>query len=546
MSFISNFVGFTKKSDLSKLGKSDTMNMFVTTTDATEHAFQKILKPMPGYENLNVDVPGEPQGTYRVSRGEDGVPVVYGVWGGKLYLIIQEDGRTTATHIGTLANSTGKCTFAETSGYGKTAPHLCVCDGSGVYAVNTTLPKAGQIADFRTIKLPIEYGTEAAEGQRIRASYICYLYGYLLVGAKDHEGADTDIFYRSYQYPFENTTTSGAIDYDIFMAETTSETEGYGKWTMSEWQPDNTLIGCANGSRFFTFGQRSFQVFTWQDSITTPFTSPDTASFLIGIKNRDSLALFGSQVFWLGAADAGDGVVYTMTGDASPQRISTDEIEAIIKKQDSTNMDAYVFRYEGHPFYVMRFKGGSGDNGETLVYDIREQGWTRMGSYDGDLEDIGCFRYTSPTYLTDGTLVFQEAGTLVKASQEYWWEHDGTPIPRFRVGGVLSSDNKVFKINSLKFLTNNGDYGSSYYEGDTNNEEPHILFSFAKNGEDIEDTAGDVEEIFLGYTGYYDYDLVIKGLGKATYLSIKVQCDCNIPFAIYGMDISATPCSSRY
>ena len=86
MSFVSNLVGFTRKSMLPKVGKSDTYNMYVESKDAGEHAFSVILRPMPGYATVS-DLPvGLPQGTYRCSRGYDGRPTVYGVWGSKVYL----------------------------------------------------------------------------------------------------------------------------------------------------------------------------------------------------------------------------------------------------------------------------------------------------------------------------------------------------------------------------------------------------------------------------------------------------------------------------
>ena len=79
MSFVSNLVGFTRKSILPKVGKSDTYNMYVESKDAGEHAFTAILRPMPGYRLESDTVEGQPQGTYRVSRGsQDGKPAVYG------------------------------------------------------------------------------------------------------------------------------------------------------------------------------------------------------------------------------------------------------------------------------------------------------------------------------------------------------------------------------------------------------------------------------------------------------------------------------------
>lgn len=513
MSFVSNLVGFTRKSILPKVGKSDTYNMYVESKDAGEHAFTAILRPMPGYRLESDTVVGQPQGTYRVSRGsQDGKPAVYGVWGRKLYLLIEGEGSITPYEIGDIAGS-GKCSFCETSGYGKAAPHLVLCDGVNVYAVTTTLAPIEQKADFRTIAMPKAYGSDASDTDLIRPAWVAYLYGYLVVGA-----AGTDMFYRSVQYPFETN------DDDIMQL---GSTNGYGKWTFSEWQPDNTLAGCSNGSRLFTLGERSFQVFTFQDSIESPFASPDTAAQNIGIKAPYSLELYGEQIFWLGSSLMGDGSVYTMGPDARPSRISTDEIEDIMARCDQRLARAFIFKWKSHPMYVLDFPADD----LTLVYDIRENGWTRVGSRQPNGQE-GCFRYTSAVPSAEGDVLLQGDGVLVKATVEKWNEHDSTPILRKRAGGILSSDYKPFKIGAIKLITNNGDYPLTLGHA------PQVFLRYSADGA----TWRRSSTYSLGNAGRYDYDTVFRNLGKVQYLTVEVGTSENIGFALYGMDVTGTTC----
>lgn len=509
MSFVSNLVGFTKKSSLPKLGKSDTYNMYVETKDATEHAFTTVLRPMPGYELLTDIVPGEPQGTFRCSRGYDeDRPAVYGVWGKKLYLLREEDDGVDPYFIADIAGS-GKVSFCETSGYGKSAPHLVLCDGVNVYAVTTNMTPIQQKADFKVVTMPLKYPDEQVE--RITPSWVAYLYGYLVVGAKD-----TDMFYLSVQFPFETDADPMRLD----------ENE-WGKWVFSEWQPDNTITGCSNGSRLFTFGTRSFQVFTFQDSTTNPFASPDTASQNIGIKSGSSLACYGDSVFWLGSSSMGDGSVYMMGADAVPKRISTDEIEEVIAASTQANATAFVMKWKSHPFYVLSFP----DNGITLCYDIREGGWTRMGSRAADGSET-TFRYSNAIVGRDGAFWLQGNGVLVKATTEKWDEHDSTPILRKRAGGILSSDNKPFKIGAIRLITNNGDYPLMLDRA------PMITMRYSRDGA----TWNRTSTYSLGQAGRYDYDTVFRNLGKVQYLTVEVGTAENIGFALYGMDVSGTTC----
>ena len=509
MSFVSNLVGFTRKSMLPKVGKSDTYNMYVESKDAGEHAFSVILRPMPGYATVS-DLPvGLPQGTYRCSRGYDGRPTVYGVWGSKVYLLMEDGDNVTPYLVADIAGQ-GKCTFCETSGYGKTSPHLVICDGVNVYAVDTTLPPIQQKSDFKVVKMPLVYPDATID--RITPSWVAYMYGYLLVGAKD-----TDMFYRSVQYPFE--TTDDVMDLEA--------TNGYGHWTFSEWQPDNTIMGCSTGSRLFTLGARSFQVFTFQDSTQNPFASPDTASQNIGIRSAESLETYGDYIFWMGSSSMGDGTVYMMGSDIQPKRISTDEIEEIISKCDSSICRAFIMKWKSHPFYILDFPA----DGITLNYDIREGGWTRVGSRDASGNEA-CFRYSNAILSKNEELLLQGDSVLVKATMEKWDEHDSTPILRKRAGGILSSDNKPFKIGAIKLITNNGDYPLVLDHA------PQIFLRYSADGATWKRSS----TYTLGSAGRYDYDTVFRNLGKVQYLTVEVGTSENIGFALYGMDVTGTTC----
>lgn len=511
MSFVQNLVGFVKKSSLAKIGRSDTLNMYVEQKDSNEHGFTVILKPMPGYKKV-CDIKGKPQGTYRCSRSYDNRPAVYGVWDSRLYLISKnDDGEFKPVEIGKIAGE-GKVSFCETNGYGKDSPHLVLCDGVNVYAVPTTHLPAVQREEFRTIELPYKYPDSTTE--RISPSWVAYMYGYLLVG---DEG--TDIFYNSYQYPFENLGVGG-IDYDIFELK---KTMGYGHYTMSEWQPDNTIAGVGNGSRLFTLGERSFQVFTYQSSKDMPFASPDTASVSIGIKNRDSLSQYGGSIFWLGSADMGDGVVYTMGSDASPQRISTDEIEEIISGLNYNYLNCFTMRIGSHPLYVMNFFADD----KTLAYDVKEGGWIRLSSSDNGGNEKS-YRYSNAVVSVDGNLWLQYEGGLAETTQETWLEHDGTPILRKRVGGVVSSDHKPFKVQKISLMTNNGDYPL------VKGRSAKITIRYSRNGT----TWQEASTHSLGSVGQYDYDTVFRNLGISKHFIIDVGTSENIPFALYGMDLN--------
>lgn len=512
MSFIQNIVGFVKKSSFSKIGRSDTLNMYVEKKDQSEHGFAVVLKPMPGYKKV-CDIPGAPRGTFRCSRSFDGKPAVYGVWGDKLYLIVRDDeGNFSPVEIG-LVSGEGRVSFCETNAYGNNIPRLIVCDGINVYAVPMASDPMVQQAEFKTIALPFKYPGSTTE--RIKPSWVASMYNYLIVGA---EG--TDMFYYSYQFPFETG------DDDVFEVKNTG---GVGNYVMSEWQPDNTIAGVGNGSRLFTLGEKSFQVFTYQSSVDMPFASPDTASQSIGIKNKDSLAQYGGSIFWLGSADMGNGSIYTMGADASPVRISTDEIEEMIAGYDCDNLESFVMKIGSHPLYVINFKS----NKQTLAYDVKEEGWIRLSSRDTKGNE-GSYRYKYAVISVDGKLWLQYNGGLAQTTTEDWYEHDGTPIIRKRVGGVISSEHQPFKIPKVQLITNNGDYPL------VKGRPAKVTMRYSRNGTTFQEAS----TRSLGSVGQYDYDTVFKNLGKAKHFIIELGTSENIPFALYGIDIKAIKCGN--
>ena len=519
-SFIQNLVGFSTKSDLAKLGNGFTQNMYVETTDATEHAVSRVLRPFPGYSSV-ASAEGAPRGLFRVSRGYDGLPKVYGVWGNTLYLFKDDN---TLFAVGIVSVGTNKCQFAETGGEGDAHPHLVVVDGQFCFAVDTTLSPTLQAADFRKLMLPVRAG-DSTGSILVQPSHVAYAYGYLVIN--DY---NTDALYFSYQYPFEQLNKSGTgIEYDIFRCtENSAFYISKGGWVeYAEWQPDNTIAMVGNGSRIFTFGARSYQIFAYNSSGNTPFTSPDTAANMVGIKNADSLAVFGNRCVWLGAAEQGEGQVYSLTSDNVLERISTPEIERRIDKCDFRACRSFIFQYGHHVFYVLSFPADA----VTIAYDFAEQGWVDLQSLtpQGKAE---AFRYENTAMDHNGNTVLQYNGGLVKVDSSKWSEHDGRHIVRKRAGGMVQVNHRPFFVDAVKLLTNNGEYGTLA------GSDCRVMLRYSVDGASYED----METYSMGAVGQYGFDTEFYNLGLAKYLTIEVGCSEDVPFAIYGMTASVREC----
>lgn len=565
---INNIAGPITKSNLAKVGLGESVNLFPEMQQNNDEKSTAILMRTVQGEVLAQSLPGKCRGMYRVSRGYDNKPVLYAVYGHILYLI---NSNNDATAIGTIQSSTSECHMTETGGYGSAHPHLIVVDGSTVYAVDTGLSIGDQQLQFTTIKLPCRVNTDIA----IQPTHCAYAYGYLLIN-----DAGTDAFYTSYQYPFEIENTkpdsfyedrdqfniwwmgldedtkvkyiAGEIEdslytkYEEFIKGTADDTPEvndlfrvgtiqfakYGFITYSEWCPDNTIALCSNGSKLYTFGERSWQGFSYNDDKNNPFSSPDNAAGNIGIKAPNSLAMLGNSVLWLGSSDIGDNGVFLIK-DTTLTRISTQDIEREITQLKNIEA-AYssIWQEHQHTFYSLTFESSK----KTFVYDLTENAWHYRASYDKN-NHLTYWRYNHATYAYSKIYVGTN-DALCYMDENKYTEHDDKVIYKMRRGGVLTSNNCPFFIDELRLIANQGQhsFNDQYTDLEMN---PRISFRWSWDGS----TFTDYQDAYLGKIGNYTYDTSVFGLGMGSYFTLEVSTTEPIPLAIESVVINYSPCA---
>ena len=567
---IENIAGKISKSNLAKVGLGEAVNMFVEQQENDNEKSTSILMRTVMGEVKAADINGQCRGMYRVSRGYDNRPVLYAVFGNSLYLI---DENNHVEFISNINSYGSQCHMTETGGYGSAHPHLIIVDGYNVYAVNTGLSIGDQQLDFRAIKLPLRVNSKDTY---IKPTHCAYLYGYLIVN-----DAGTDAFYTSYQYPFEIEDTQDAafyqkrnnfitwwmdlddetkeqykageiqdayyelykefIDgtaddtpekYDVFRVQTV-EYADYGFITYSEWCPDNTIALCSNGSKLYTFGERSWQVFSYNDDMNNPFSSPDNAAGNIGIKAPNSLAMLGNTVLWLGSSDIGDNGVF-MISDTTIKRISTQDIEReITQVVNPENAYSQIWQEHMHVFYSITFE----DSKKTFVYDVSEDAWHYRASYDKN-NRLTYWRYNNATFAY-GKIYVGTPTALCYMDENKYTEHDGRPIYKMRRGGVLTSNDQPFYIDDMRLIINNGQHSfNDQYDNLELN--PRVSIRYSWDGS----TWSDYEDAYMGKIGRYDYETNIYGCGMGRYFTLEISTTENIPMSIENLQISWSPCSN--
>lgn len=566
---VQNIAGSITKSNLAKVGLGESVNMYMERQNPSEHSCELLMRTINGTVQA-AEIQGKCRGMYRVSRGYDERPVLYAVYDKTLYLI---DENHNVSSIGTIQSFGSECHMCETGGYGSAHPHLIIVDGFNVYAVNTGLSIGDQQADFRRIDLPLRVNST---DQYINPTHCAYLYGYLVVN-----DAGTDAFYTSYQYPFEiddtqdpqfynkrksfitwwmtlsdeekeaykagenqdyyyetykefitGTASDDPEKYDLFRVWTVQYAK-YGFITYSEWSPDNTLALCSNGSHLYTFGERSWQNFSYNDNIDMPFTSPDNAAGNIGIKAPNSLAMLGNNVLWLGSSDIGENGIF-MIRDTDLKRVSTQDIEReIAQLKNPDNAYSSIWVEHQHVFYSITFE----DSQKTFVYDLTEDAWHYRSSYD-DQNHLTFWRYSHCTFAY-GKIYCSAKNVLCYMDENKYTEHDGRCILKMRRGGVLTNNDCPFFIDSAELIVNNGQHSfdDHYYDLELN---PRISIRYSWDGS----TWSDYEDYDLGKIGQYDYSTTIWQLGCGKYFTLEISTTENIPLAIENLKIQFTPGSN--
>lgn len=572
---IENIAGSITKSNLMKVGLGTSINLFLERQNPTEHSCSMLMRTCMGQVKA-ADVVGTCRGMYRVSRGYDNRPTLYAVYDQSLYLVNKDN---TMDFIGRIPSTGTECHMCETAGYGSAHPHLIVVDGSAVYAVNTGLSVGDQQNDFRTIKLPLRANTTDT---LISPTHCAYLYGYLVVN-----DAGTDAFYTSYQYPFEVTDTEdpefyqdradfvdwwmsltdaertaykngevedayydrwknfidGTADdtpekYDLFRVDTVQFAK-YGFVTYSEWCPDNTIALCSNGSKLYTFGERSWQAFSYNDDKNNPFSSPDNAAGNIGVKAPNSISMLGHTALWLGSSDIGDNGVF-MINDTQIKRVSTQDIEREITQiKNPENAYSSIWQEHQHQFYSITFE----DSQRTFVYDITEDAWHYRASYD-DSSRLTFWRYNHVTFAY-GKQYCGTKNALCYMDENKYTEHDDRVILKQRRGGVLTSNDCPFYIDSAEIICNAGqhsfdNYNKLIHDNYDQDFNPRISIRYCWDGGNW----SDYEDLYLGKIGQYDYSVTSWHLGMGSYFTLEISTTEPVPFAIENLKIAFSPCSN--
>jgi len=149
----------------------------------------------------------------------------------------------------------------------------------------------------------------------------------------------------------------------------------------AEGSPDDLISMIVDHSEVWLFGTNTVEV--WYDSGGTdfPLQRIQGAFNELGCAATFSVAKLDNSLFWLGADERGQGIIYRNNGYTG-QRVSTHAVEWQIQQYDTiSDAVAYTYQQDGHSFYVISFPTAD----KTWVYDVASNAWhERLGWVNGE------------------------------------------------------------------------------------------------------------------------------------------------------------------
>jgi hypothetical protein len=416
--------------------------------------------------------------------------LAYFVVGNTLYEI---NSAGAATSRGTLTTSTGRVTMAHNGARAGGNQQIFIADGSpnGYVYDNTT--------STLTANSKVDYIDEDGNTLSVDVSpeTVVFVDGYFAFQVKN-----TDRFYITNLYDGATIDPSD--------------------WATAEGDPDKLVAIASDRRDLFLFGEKTLEVWYNSGDADNTFQRYQGGSTQTGCAAKYSVARFDNTLCWLTKTERGGLVVARMGEGYNPQIISTPEVNYRLSTYTTfSNAFAYTYQHEGHEFYAITFPS----HGATEVYDASTQKWHQRGHTIGGVfpnrERYNCHVFAFGKHLfgdfANGNIYVLDTsvGTL-----------DGTRIPRERVTGIFTEEEKRIRISALQLDMEEGG-GDPNVATDTS-----MWLSYSKDGGH---SYTDEVERSMGDAGEYARRVIWRRLGFARNWIFKFRTWSPNPMVLKGL-----------
>lgn len=466
-------VGGSYKHDSLPFDAQQTINLFVERGGPQSKA-RAIFRRMPG---LNVWA--------TVSAGNGPIRGQYVTSNDRLFVVRENvlyefDSEANETSRGTLNTINGNVTMKDNG------TQLAIADGTALYCYTLDTDTLAEITD-----------ADAPSNTPVLDFIDGYIFGF-------DPGGALGSFKHS---ELNDVTTWGSLD--VYTAE---------------GSPDRLVTLKAVNRQLWLFGSQSFEV--WYDRGGDNVTGATWARMPGTFKNMGCGAAFSpavtrGQVFWLGASNDGEHIIWMSGEGYTPVQISNKAMETTIAGFSRVD-DArgYTFEYLGHFFYVLTFPTGQ----RTFVYDITEGEWTDWYYRNSVTGDQEIHRAVNHVFFDRKNLVGDyENGNIYELSKTTYTDNSN-PIVWERYFSHFENQKRNLSWYSLELDIL---VGSALRAGQGS--DPKIQIRWSDDGGY---TFSNWHQMTLGKTGKYGTRVVRRLLGQSRDRVFHVRSSEPIPISI--------------
>lgn len=357
------------------------------------------------------------------------------------------------------------------------AKTLLVASGGKLYRVNPSMvaTELGAIAGAGLVRM-------ASNGQQVMvatgaAGYFLSLSDWTLtkIAADSFTGADAVAFLDGYFVWNRPGTGEFAISQ---LYGTNIDALDY---ATAEGAPDK-LVGLISDHReLWLFGESTTEVWYTSGDPDFPMARVSNAFIEHGCAAPGSVSKLDNTVFWLGADNSGQGMLWRANG-YTPQRVSTFAVEhAWAQYGRLDDAEAFTYQQGGHSFYVISFPSADA----TWVYDVAANTWhERAWREPGGMNRLHRVRGHVHAHFAGQHLVGDhETGRIYALDEDCYRDEalgtcdEGELIPRIRIAPHLSGDGSRRRLHQLEIVM---ETGTGLVEGQ--GEAPKAMLQWSDDG----------------------------------------------------------------
>lgn len=148
-------------------------------------------------------------------------------------------------------------------------------------------------------------------------------------------------------------------------------------YATAEAKSDRLVRLVAVGGQLWLIGEKTTEIWNSTGSKDSPYVRQSGAYIPMGCVAKDTVAVMGGGLIWLGQSELGSYQV-VMSQGYQTIRISNHAIESVMASYDVAGAYAYAYQASGHGFYVLSFPA----NNKTFVFDVATQMWHERSFYN--------------------------------------------------------------------------------------------------------------------------------------------------------------------